>query len=130
MSELQYHGFSFLSGKRNEGSQWIAPVNLEESIRQSILMILLTERGERPMFPEFGSSLRSFIFRKNDAALHAEIKTHLFETLATLEPRVSIEAIDVVSDSERKERVKIQITYRIEETGVQQSIAFPMSLME
>src|SRR5262249_44138111 len=46
----------------------------EDDVEQAIQIILLTDRGERPMLPEFGGGLRSYLFEPNSPATRRNIE--------------------------------------------------------
>ena len=47
--------------------QRFAPAEYEESVRQSILIILSTAKGERVMRPDFGCGIHDLVFAPNNA---------------------------------------------------------------
>ena len=46
----------------------------ENNIRESMIVILKTEPGERIALPDFGAGLGRFLFEPNNAATHALIE--------------------------------------------------------
>ncbi len=64
-------------------------------IKGDILQLLLTNPGERVMMPQFGTPLRTLLFDPNDSFLSEKAKSMIISSLATWEPRVVIEAINV-----------------------------------
>jgi phage baseplate assembly protein W len=54
--------------ERDESRQHFALAKYEESIKQSIRIILSTVKGERVMRPEFGCGIHELVFAPNDAA--------------------------------------------------------------
>jgi phage baseplate assembly protein W len=72
------------------------PVEIVEDIDKvflSILQILNTRRGERVMYPEFGSDLGPILWEPHDVFLQQEIRKELTRALGLWEPRVFIENI-------------------------------------
>jgi uncharacterized protein len=59
-----------------------------EKVRQSILLILETEPGERIMRPTFGCGLRRFLMKPNTPVTRALIKDDVELALASFEPRI------------------------------------------
>lgn len=66
-----------------------------ESVKQSVVNILLTSQGERPFNPNFGASLRSFLFENFDNITKAAIETVIINSLRNFEPRVKVNSVDV-----------------------------------
>jgi len=72
------------------------PVEIVEDIDEvfmSILQILNTRRGERVMYPEFGSDLGPVLWEPHDAFLQQEIRTELVRALTLWEPRVIVDSV-------------------------------------
>ena len=65
-------------------------------VRQSILLILDTDPGERVMRPEFGCGLSRFLMEPNTPATRAAIAREIDTALAVWEPRIDVGAVEVV----------------------------------
>ena len=63
------------------------------AIKQAIVNLLLTNKGERPFNPDYGSNIRSYLFEPLDYGTAAQIEQSIRSTLAKFEPR--IEVIDI-----------------------------------
>ena len=66
-----------------------------EKVRQSVLIILDTEPGERIMRPTFGCGLRRYLMKPNTTATRALIQHDVELALANWEPRISLRAVRV-----------------------------------
>jgi phage baseplate assembly protein W len=62
----------------------------EAAIKQAIVSLLLTDIGERPFRPNYGSGLRSFLFEPLDSATSAMIMSSIRDTITRFEPRIQI----------------------------------------
>ena len=60
------------------------------AIKQAIVNILLTNKGERLMNPRLGSDIRSFLFEPLDYGTGFQIKSNIRDTLNRFEPRISV----------------------------------------
>lgn len=70
-------------------------------VKSDILVLLLTEPGERVMLPEFGTPLKQFFFEPNDSEITERVKDAIAESIRLWEPRVAVTQIDVTnSDSD------------------------------
>lgn len=67
----------------------------DAAVKQAIVNLLMTSRGERPFQPNLGSDLRRILFNPLDASTAAQIGENIRETLDTYEPRISILQLDV-----------------------------------
>lgn len=68
-----------------------------DQIKSDLLILLLTNPGERLMLPEFGTGLRDLIFDPNDITLHNKARDLIINAIRTWEPRISVEQVDVLS---------------------------------
>ena len=60
------------------------------AIKQAIVNVLLTNRGERLMNPRYGSDIRRFLFEPLDYGTGFQIKANIRDTLDRFEPRISV----------------------------------------
>jgi uncharacterized protein len=79
-------------------------------VRQSILLILDTEPGERVMRPEFGCGLGRFLMEPNTPTTRAAIAREVEAALRQWEPRIKIHAVDVVSTDDPA-TVMVSVSY-------------------
>lgn len=79
-------------------------------VRQSILLILDTEPGERVMRPEFGCGLRRYLMEPNNPATRAAIARDVEAALRTWEPRIELGEVDV-APTDDPATVLVSVTY-------------------
>jgi hypothetical protein len=101
---------------------------LEESVRQSIRVILLTRPGEQLMRPEFGAGLDRFLHEPNTLLTRRRVRDAIVEALGRWEPRIITERVEVWESEERADAVRVEIVYRIKRTGGVTSLMLTMSL--
>ena len=66
------------------------------AIKQAIVSLLLTNKGERLMNPKYGSDIRSYLFEPLDYGTAAQIKANIRSTIDRFEPRISISDIKCI----------------------------------
>lgn len=106
----------------------IALVQHDEDIKEAIRIILLTNKGERRMRPEFGSDLSRLQFEPNDSTTCGLASRYIQEALARWEPRIAVEAVHV-EPGEDSAQLLIDIQYRILATNSTQNLVFPFYTM-
>lgn len=84
----------------------------EESVKESIKNLLLTDKGERVFQPELGSNIRSMLFDNIDSASVRNLQEIIKETLNNYEPRAEILGIDVDSSFDSNE-IEVTIVFSI-----------------
>ena len=112
------------ASRRSLGLQY---VDGPEKVRQSILIILDTEPGERIMRPAFGCGLRRYLMKPNSVATRALIQRDVERALLTFEPRISLNGV-AVTPGEDPAEVLIQIAYVHVRTGRPDNLVYPFYL--
>jgi phage baseplate assembly protein W len=100
----------------------------EENVRESIRVILLTERRERLRLPGFGGGLSRYLFEPNTVTTRQLIKDRITKELAQWEPRVAVEDVSVEEDATDPQAVVATITYRLVATRKQETVSLTVSL--
>lgn len=104
-----------------DGPEWdrgpaLLPASLEEHIRYTIRAVLLTQKGERPFNSELGSELTDLFFRPLTPNLRQEIRTKIQSAVERGEPRVNLLEVTVGSDRNDKNRILLEMRYRVKLT--------------
>lgn len=108
----------------------IAVVEYEEDVRQSILVILGTNPGERLMRPSFGAGLNAFLFEPINSNTMAALRKRVQEALIDFEPRIAVDNVRVAPDPSFAARLLIEIDYRIRSTNSVRNLVYPFYLDE
>ena len=101
---------------------------LEESVRQSIQVILRTRPGEQLMRPRFGGGLERFVNEQNTIATRRRIRELITEALGRWEPRIILDRVEVTEHPDRPTHVRVVIGYRLRRTGAVEQIGLSMNL--
>jgi len=64
------------------------------AIKQAIVNLLLTNKGERPFNPDYGSNIRSYLFEPLDYGTAAQVEMSITSTLSEFEPRINVLSIE------------------------------------
>jgi Bacteriophage baseplate protein W len=102
----------------------------EEDIRQSVLLILQTDQGERVMRPDFGSGLRALVFEPLNTTTMALVKHRVEQALIAWEPRIDVQEVSVSTDPETRNRLNVEIRYRVRTVNTFYNLVFPFYLQE
>ena len=100
----------------------------ELNVRESIQVILLTERRERLMLPEFGGGLSGYLFEPNTVTTRRLIKDRIQRALEQWEPRISVESVDVEPDPQDPEAAVATITYQLVATQTRERVSLGVTL--
>lgn len=99
----------------------------EESVKESIYIILMTQKEERFTRPDFGSRILSYTFMDTSVTRINMMARELEETILEQEPRVSEVDVSVDPQLERGCLI-INIKYTIAENNTRDNLVFPFYL--
>jgi uncharacterized protein len=100
--------------------------SLEQSVRDSIRVILSTRPGEQLMQPLFGAGLQNFLDESNTLTLRRQIQTAILESLQTYESRIAVDAVEVETAAGAPSQIHVQIHYRLLRTNAPMQIGVTM----
>lgn len=131
---------SALEGKAFLGRGWafpvasgtgdVAMVEHEEDVHQSIRIVLGTNRGERPMRPDFGAGLGDFVFEPLTTTTSALVRQRVEEALVLWEPRIDRVQVTVRPVRAGERELRIEIGYRVRATNTFYNLVYPFYLLE
>lgn len=127
-------------GKEFLGRGWKFPVepagdrlvyeSEEAKIREAILIVLGTARGERVMRPDFGSRLRELVFAPLNASTRALAVHYVTEALTAWEPRIDVLGVRAEPRGGQAGVLDIDIEYRVRATNSRFNLVYPFYLQE
>jgi len=112
------------------GSADVAMAQDAEDIRQAILIILRTAKGERVMRPDFGCGLQRLVFQPISAALKTLARKEVEEALIAWEPRIDVKTVTVTEDARARGTLLIDIRYVVRSTNTFYNLVYPFFLAE
>jgi phage baseplate assembly protein W len=120
------------------GIGWKFPVSLEngridmaayeESIRDSIWIVLATARGERKMRPDFGCGIHDLVFAVHSGETSGRVASEVRQALILWEPRIDVLDVSARPDEAEPTRLLIQIEYRVRATNNRFNLVYPFYL--
>lgn len=102
----------------------------EEDIRQAILLILETAKGERVMRPDFGAGLHRLVFEPLNTTTIALAKHTVEQALILWEPRIDSLSVQASTGGLGSTRLDIEVRYRIRTTNTFYNLVYPFYLRE
>lgn len=100
----------------------------EEKVRESILIILGTAKGERVMRPEFGCDIHAFVFSVINTSTLTLIQSAVKEALLRWEPRIEVLGVETSTEKIDDGILSIQIEYKVRATNTQFNLVYPFFL--
>ena len=102
--------------------------SLEESVRQSIQVILRTRPGEQLMRPAFGAGLEAFLHEPNTIATRRRIRDLITESLNRWERRIILNRVEVAEVPQQPTHIHVEVAYQLKRTGVLQQMGLTMEM--
>lgn len=99
----------------------------ETSIKESVYLILMTQKSERWIRPEFGSSLMNYTFMDTSATMLNVMARDVASDLMSQEPRLADVKVRIDSSS-KPGCLIIYIDYLVRQTNVRDNLVFPFYL--
>ena len=106
----------------------VARAEYEESVRQSMLIILGTAKGERLMRPDFGCGIHDLVFENLSAATIGRVDREVHEALLRLEPRIDVTGVEVTAGANNV--LLIDIDYEVRATNTAFNLVYPFYLQQ
>ena len=100
----------------------------EQSIRQSIFVILSTAKGERVMRPDFGCGLEELVFAVNDSTTLGLAEFEVRDALRQWEPRIELIAVKATMMGSDDSGIRISVDYRVRATDNRFNLVYPFYL--
>jgi phage baseplate assembly protein W len=121
------------------GTGWKFPVQVspagqltfssgEQSIEESIWIILATARGERQMLPRFGCGIHDLVFAPNNPATQGNVAHLVKDALTDWEPRIDV--MDINVDAPEPNTMLIRVDYRIRSNNTFGNLVYPFYITE
>ena len=89
-----------------------------------------TSLGERIMLPDYGCSLREFLFQSIDTSTISYMKHLISNSILKYESRIDLNDLDIDTSDAMDGVVLINISYTIRTTNNRNNIVFPFYLNE
>jgi hypothetical protein len=120
-------GWHFPVSRGGEPPRFVA-AEYEESVRQAILIILATAKGERVMRPDFGCGIHELAFAVNNTTTRGLAEYEVREALLQWEPRIEVLQVNATAAGTQGEKLLVSIDYRVRTTDNRFNLVYPFYL--
>lgn len=108
----------------------IAQARDEQRIEESVLLILSTAPGERPMLPKFGCGIHEMLFAPNDSRTIALTVHFVRQALTMFESRIDVLDVHAENNADAPNLLLIRINYRVRATNAIGNLVYPFYVTE
>jgi phage baseplate assembly protein W len=109
-------GVSLPFGRSGTNQLFNSTFSTQEQTKSNFLNLLLTNRGERILNPEFGSGLRQLLFENITPITETNIKDTIISSANIYIPEITINDIVIDNDYDNN-RININIKYLLNISG-------------
>lgn len=127
-NNFEYLGRAVAFPLRLNDRNRLAMADGDAAVRQSIYLIIFTVPGERVMRPAFGCRIHELIFDPANTETAATAERYVREALEAWEPRINLQAVDVVPGNEDRGELVINLRYELVDQPDPRSMVFPFYL--
>jgi len=121
------------------GRGWKFPVNTdsrgridmseyEQDIREAIMIILGTSKGERLMRPDFGCGIHDLVFEPANSPTTTLVERSVREALTLWEPRIELIKVEVSPENAADGKLLVDVSYKVRSTNNRFNLVYPFYL--
>jgi phage baseplate assembly protein W len=85
--------------------------NMIDVVKQNLKTLILTDKGERIMLPNFGVGLRKFLFENMSDTINVQIEQEIIEQVRRYMPFVNIRRVLVLEDPDILNKLYISVEF-------------------
>ncbi len=101
-----------ISFTRNKITNDLLVKKEDAAVKQAVVNILMTNKGERLFDPDYGSDVPTYLFDQLDYGTAANISDAIRECLSKYEPRISIISLGVEPDFDQN-GFEVQLAFKV-----------------
>lgn len=99
-----------------------------ESIKRSVRNIISTNKGERPLNPDFGSNVRSLLFEPDSDLIRIALEQEIIIQLRNFEPRIEIVSVVVTNTSAEIDNNELNVEIQFTPINSQETVTLNVIL--
>ncbi len=105
-------------------------VSEENDIKESLLILLATQPGERVMRPEYGCDTKTLAFNTVNTTNLNFLASMIEKAIKFYEPRILLENIDISTKDILDGKLLIDIQYIVRTTNSRNNVVYPYYILE
>lgn len=130
MQKRDFLGIGWKFPLQVNASGGLAISRYEQSIEESVYMILGTAKGERLMMPDFGCGLHDVVFAPNNPVVVTMVIDATRNALVAYEPRIDVLTVDAETSDAQPNLLIIRINYRVRANNTVENLVYPFFITE
>ena len=99
--------------KGQDGGDFQQSYTTVEQTKSNLINLVLTNRGERPMHPEFGCDVWKTLFENNTQGVRERLENLIKQQVAVWLPYVDLKTVKVETQEQNENRMNIKIDWSL-----------------
>tara|TARA_R110002050_G_scaffold204703_1_gene340508 strand:+ start:5772 stop:6185 length:414 start_codon:yes stop_codon:yes gene_type:complete len=99
----------------------------KDAIKNNLINFLLTNQGEIYLNPNFGGSVRDFLFRQSTPSNNSDVENYIRDLIKDNFPNLIIEQLFAIEEDELHQ-ISINIKYQVANTNINDSVEIEFNL--
>ena len=75
----------------------------KDALTSNLVLLLLTEKGQRYYQPDYGINIRKYIFEPNDGISQSDVEQEIRDTVSKYIPQLSISSVQIFTGTDDKD---------------------------
>lgn len=96
--------------------------NMLDVVKQNLKTLILTDKGERIMIPNFGVGLRKFLFENMDSSINIQIEQEIMEQVNRYMPFVNVKRVVVLEDPTNLNKLYVSVDFAVPALGASDNL--------
>lgn len=98
----------------------VRPITNEVAIKRSVKNLILTQKGTKPFYPEYGTNIKKYLFSNLNPFEIVNLEREIAGAIQRHESRVILKKVEALPDNNHG--VKITVEYLIKNMNVASSV--------
>ena len=86
---------------------------INQAIKQNLKTLILTDKGERIMLPNFGVGLKKFLFENFSQTTTYQIESEIKSQVKKYMPFVNVVAVNILEDPDNLNKLYVSVNFTV-----------------
>ena len=87
--------------------------NMLDVVKQNLKTLILTDKGDRIMIPNFGVGLRKFLFENMNSSVNIQIEQEIIDQVRKHMPFVNINRVSILEDPNNLNKIYVSVNFTV-----------------
>lgn len=87
--------------------------NMLDVVKQNLKTLILTDKGDRIMMPNFGVGLRKFLFENMDSSINIQVEQEIIDQVNKYMPFVRVNKVNILEDPDNINKLYVSVNFTV-----------------